>query len=230
MAVERLWFEEGAGVPISRHPVAARPLLAQIAAKHAPTYRHMTRVAAYAEVFATHLRLSRREVRMVSQAALLHDIGKLEIEDAILTKPGRLTDEQMRIMCTHAELGAQILAQSPALADSADVIRYHHEWFDGGGYPAGLTGEQIPWGSRVIGICDAFDTMTTPRPYANPLTPGQALQELERCAGSQFDPTLVAEFGVLVRAGGLKRWALNVHDSFGVARRPEPLALRLADD
>lgn len=229
MAVESLWVEEGVGVPISRHPVAARSLLAQIAAKHTPTYRHMTRVAAYAEVFATRLRLSRREVRIVSQAALLHDIGKLEIADAILTKPARLANEEMHAMSAHADLGAQILVRSSALAEYAEAVRHHHEWFNGRGYPAGLAGQEIPWASRVISICDAFDTMTTPRPYANPLAPHQALDELERCAGSQFDPELAAEFASLVRGGGLKRWPLAPLEFPGILRRPEPLALRLAD-
>ena len=229
MAVELLWVEEGVCVPISRHPVAARSLLAQIAAKHAPTYRHMTRVAAYAEVFATHLRLSRREVRMVSQAALLHDIGKLEIADAILAKPARLTDEEMRIMCSHAELGARILVRSPVLGDLSETVHYHHEWYDGRGYPAGLAGERIPWAARVISICDAFDTMTTPRPYATPLPPSQGLEELERFAGTQFDPTLVQDFTLLVRSGGLKRWTLAPQQYPSQVRRPEPLALRLAD-
>lgn len=229
MAVERLWVEEGVGVPISRHPVAARSLLAQIAAKHAPTYRHMTRVAAYAEVFATNLRLSRREVRMVSQSALLHDIGKLEIADAILAKPDRLTDDEMRIMCSHAELGARILARSHALSEFAETVHYHHEWYDGRGYPTGLAGEQIPWAARVIGICDAFDTMTTPRPYASPLSPSQGLEELERCAGTQFDPALVRGFTTLVRSGGLKRWTLSPGGYSGLVHRPEPLALRLTD-
>lgn len=226
MAAERLLIEEGLGVPISRHPVAARALLAQIAAKHGPTYRHMTRVATYAEVFATHLRLSRREVRLVSQAALLHDIGKLEISETILTKPTRLTDDEMRTMCSHAELGAQILARSALLSEQAEVVRYHHEWYNGKGYPTGLAGDQIPWASRMISICDAFDTMTTPRPYATPLLPSQALEELERCAGNQFDPGMVETFVGLVRNGGLKRWPLAPMDFPGRAYRPEPLALR----
>lgn len=229
MAVERLWDEEGTGVPVSRHPVAARPLLAQVAAKHAPTYRHMTRVAAYAEVFATHLRLSRREVRLVSQAALLHDIGKLEIEEAILTKPARLTDEEMRIMCSHAELGAEILTRSGALSEYTEIVRYHHEWFNGRGYPAGLSGEQIPWPSRVISICDAFDTMTTPRPYANPLAAAVALEELERCAGTQFDPELVGLFAALAHGGGFKRWPLGPLELPTQSSRPEPLAVRYTE-
>lgn len=229
MALERLWTEEGDGVPISRHPVAARSLLAQIAAKHAPTYRHMTRVAGYAEVFTTHLRLSRRDVRVVSQAALLHDIGKLEIPDAILTKPSRLTDDEMHIMCSHAELGARILSQDHQLAKLAEIVRHHHEWYNGRGYPTGLSGEQIPWASRLIGICDAFDTMTTPRPYASPLAQGQALEELERCAGDQFDPTLVHEFTAHVRGGVLRRWSVAPHEHPTRIRRPEPLALRLTD-
>ncbi|MFZ5815857.1 MAG: HD-GYP domain-containing protein [Bacillota bacterium] len=161
---------------------------------------------------------------------MLHDIGKLEISDTILTKPARLTDEEMRIMTAHAELGAQILARTPVLADLSGFVHHHHEWYNGRGYPTGLAGEEIPWVSRLISICDAFDTMVTPRPYASSLSTERALEELERCAGTQFDPSLAERFVALARSGVIKRWSPIPADSPAPARRPEPLAIRLSVD
>jgi len=226
MAVERPCIELGVGEPVSRHPVAARPLLAQMAAKHAPTYHHMGRVSGYAEAFATQLKLSRAEVRMVSLAALLHDIGKLDVPDSILTKPGRLTSSEMEIMCHHAQNGADTLLQTPALAEYAEVVRHHHEWFDGRGYPEGLAGEDIPWVSRVIGICDAFDTMTTPRPYSKPISVAQALSQIEAGAGTQFDPDFARLFVERHRIGRMTR-LLTPTEPGTLDQRPVPLALQL---
>lgn len=226
MAVERFHGYVGIEAPISRHPLAVRNLLAEIADWHLPTYRHMTRVSAYAEAFAAHLRLSRYQVRMAAQAALLHDIGKLEIPVAILDKPGRLDEAEMAEICRHAEVGARILEGHRTLAHFASYIRHHHEWYDGRGYPACLKGQEIPWVSRLISVCDAFDTMTTPRPYARPLTVAEALEELERCAGTQFDPVLVAAFTTFMRTAGERRWPLPIADVTGMRDRPIPLVLR----
>ncbi|MEW8978148.1 MAG: HD-GYP domain-containing protein [Symbiobacterium sp.] len=215
----------GRSDPISRYPVVARPLLARMAARHAPTYQHQGRVSRIAEAFATDLRLSRREVRMVSLSALLHDIGKLEIPGAVLTKAGPLTPEEVELVCEHPARGAAILARYPALAHLAVVVRHHHEWFDGRGYPDGLKGEEIPWLSRLIAICDAFDCMTTPRPYAPPLSVEQALDEIRRGTGTQFDPELARQF--LER----HRRVLVVHPRYPTEwtdpeQRPRPLAVR----
>lgn len=226
MAVERSCSELGVCEPVSRHPVATRPLLAQMAAKHAPTYHHMGRVSGYAEAFATELRLSRAAIRFVSMAALLHDIGKLEIPLAILTKPSRLTSSEMDTMCRHAERGAEILAGTPALAEYAEVVRHHHEWYDGRGYCDGLAGEEIPWVSRVISICDAFDTMTTPRPYTRPISVGQALAQIELGAGTQFDPELARLFVDRFRNGRMTR-VLTPVEPGTLDQRPVPLALQL---
>lgn len=227
MAVDRLRVQESVGVPISRYPVAVRPLLARMAEKHPPTYLHMTRVSAYAELLATHLRLSRSEVRQISQAALLHDIGKLETPDGILTKPSRLTDEEMHAMCLHADQGAEIVQEAPRLAEFAEAVRYHHEWYDGRGYPHGLIGEAIPLAARIVSVCDVYDTLVTPRPYAKPLPPSLALAEVERGAGTQFDPEIVALFASLGRSGPFGQTP-PLFEVTELAERPMPLALRLA--
>lgn len=226
MAVDRLRVQESVGVPISRYPVALRPLLARMAEKHLPTYLHLTRVSAYAELLATHLRLSRNEVRLISQAALLHDIGKLETPGEILTKPSRLTDAEMHTMCLHTEQGDRIVRQAPHLVQYAEAVRQHHEWYDGRGYPDGAAGEEIALAARVISICDVYDTMVTPRPYADPLPPVLALAELERGAGTQFDPGLVAAFVALGRNGPLGQIA-PLFEVTEPVQRPVPLALRL---
>jgi len=228
MAVEPLWLEE-ARAPLARQPMPVRALLSLVAVKHAPTYRHMTRVAAYSQLLATHLKLSQREVRVVTRAALLHDVGKLAIPDAILTKPDRLSDEEMRTMCTHADAGAQIVARTESLAELSDIVRYHHEWFNGRGYPAGLAGSKIPLGARIISIADAFDTMTTPRPYAAPRPHEHSLRELERCAGTQFDPELAHTFVKLIRTGALQEMWSAAPEQATLESRPEPLALRMAE-
>ncbi len=228
MAVEQLWLEE-VRVPITRQPVAVRSLLSLVAAKHTPTYSHMTRVALYSQFLAEHVKLNRSEVKTVTMAALLHDIGKLAIPDAILTKPGRLTDAEMRTMCTHADAGAQILARYEPLSDLAPIVRYHHEWWDGRGYPTGLSASKIPLGSRIISIADAFDTMTTPRPYAAPRPQEQCLAELERCAGTQFDPDLTQAFVQLIRSGAVEEGQIEPAAGQQRTLRPEPLALRMTD-
>jgi len=162
---------------------------------------------------------------MVSLAALLHDIGKLEIPDALLTKEGWLTASEIETVCEHAALGGDILSRTPALADLAGAVRHHHEWFDGRGYPDGLAGEEIPWVSRVIAICDAFDSMTTPRPYAPALSVDQALEELRRGAGTQFDPELTRLF--VERQQRLTVVRPRVYfERVDPEQRPRPLAVR----
>lgn len=225
MAVQPPSAEGGGGEPISRHPVIARPLLARMAAKHAPTYQHLGRVSRIAEYFATHLRLSRKEVRTVSLSALLHDIGKLEIPDDLLTKEGWLTAPEIETVCEHAARGADIVSRVPALADLAGAVRHHHEWFDGRGYPDGLQGEEIPWVSRVISICDAFDSMITPRPYAPALSVDQALEELRRGAGTQFDPELTRLFVERYQRVTVVRPKVHC-EWIDPDQRPRPLAVR----
>jgi len=156
---------------------------------------HLHGVADAAEETAIRLGIADQEVRRIRIAAELHDVGKAAIPDSILNKPGPLTAEEWDFMRTHSAIGERIVGSAPALADSADLVRAVHERIDGDGYPDGIPGEEIPFGARVIAVCDAFDAMTAERPYrSRKLTPDEALAELHRCAGTQFDPAVVAAF------------------------------------
>lgn len=131
--------------------------------------------------------------------AKFHDIGKVGIPDAILMKPGRLSEEEMIIMRRHSEIGFRIAKSSPDLAPIADWILKHHEYWDGRGYPLGLSGEHVPVQCRILGIVDAFDAMTSDRPYRKAMTSEAAFAELRRCSGAQFDPCLVEDFMAVAR-------------------------------
>jgi two-component system cell cycle response regulator len=155
---------------------------------------HGGEVAELAERTARHLGLEADIVRAVRQGAELHDIGKLAIPDTILNKPGTLDDAEWGFMRRHTLVGERILAAAPALVDVARLVRASHERWDGNGYPDGLAGAEIPLGARVIAVCDAWDAMVTDRPYRRALPREEALAEIERCAGTQFDPEVVEAF------------------------------------
>jgi two-component system, cell cycle response regulator len=130
----------------------------------------------------------------VARAAELHDVGKIAVPDAILDKPGALDPVEWSFMRRHPLIGERILLAAPALRPVARLVRSSHERFDGSGYPDGLRGDEIPLGARVVSVCDAFDAMTTERPYREPVTEADAIQELRLCAGTQFDPMVVEAF------------------------------------
>jgi two-component system, cell cycle response regulator len=134
------------------------------------------------------------QLDVLARAAELHDVGKIAIPDAILAKPGPLTAEEWRFMRRHTILGERILMAAAALRPVAKLVRSTHERYDGGGYPDGLAGEQIPLGARIIFVCDAYDAMTSDRTYSRAVTPVEAIAELRACAGTQFDPAVVAAF------------------------------------
>jgi HD-GYP domain-containing protein (c-di-GMP phosphodiesterase class II) len=131
--------------------------------------------------------------------ALLHDIGKVGVDDSILNKPGRLEEDEWEQMKKHSEIGYRIAASARELSHVADFILSHHERWDGQGYPRGLAGEQIPLLSRLLAIVDAYDAMTEDRVYRRALSSEEALREIERNAGTQFDPLLAAKFIRMVR-------------------------------
>jgi two-component system, cell cycle response regulator len=152
---------------------------------------HLDRVAELSEQVATALGLPEHETRRIGLAARLHDIGKTAIPGSILDKPGPLDDREWEYMRQHTLIGARIVLAAPALAETAPLIRSSHERVDGGGYPDRLAGPDIPLGSRIIAVCDAFDAMMTDRIYRPSIGIHAALAELERHAGSQFDPAVV---------------------------------------
>ena len=156
--------------------------------------RHLDGVAHLASAFGRTLGLASEELDVLVRAAELHDIGKIAIPDEILHKPSSLSDEEWRLMRKHTLVGQRVLDAAPALGPVAALVRSTHERWDGQGYPDGLSGRDIPQGSRVILICDAYDAMTEGRPYRPAISGEQALAELRRAAGSQFDPDLVKVF------------------------------------
>jgi diguanylate cyclase (GGDEF)-like protein len=151
-------------------------------------------VADLAEAVARRLQVSPDEVSKIRQAAELHDVGKLAIPEEILSKAGTLTADEWGFVRRHPLIGERILAAAPDFEPAAKLVRSSHERWDGRGYPDRLTGPEIPLGARIISVCDAFDAMTTTRPYAEQLEAEAAMGELVRCAGSQFDPEVVAAF------------------------------------
>jgi diguanylate cyclase (GGDEF)-like protein len=156
--------------------------------------QHNDDVAELVVAVARELRLERAEIVAARRAAELHDVGKLAIPDAILDKPGPLDEQEWEFMRQHTIVGERIVASATSLSDVAPIIRSSHERWDGGGYPDRLAGEAIPLGARIIAVCDAYDAMTTARPYRRAMSEADAVAELRRCAGHQFDPRVVAAF------------------------------------
>lgn len=169
-------------------------LAAAIDAKDRYTHGHSQHVAEYAQTIAETLKLSSDEVRAIRYAALLHDIGKIGISEAILNKEGRLVQIEQEVMQLHPLLGANILKPIPFLSSVIPFVLHHHETYDGRGYPSGLAGEEIPLGARILAVADAFEAMTSGRPYRSEMDVEDALAELWRCAGRQFDAKVVETF------------------------------------
>jgi HD-GYP domain-containing protein (c-di-GMP phosphodiesterase class II) len=169
--------------------------LAQSIEKRDPyTGGHTKRVLAFGVAIARYLNLSDDEIEKLKIAAILHDIGKIGIEDKILRKKHKLTEEEYKEMQKHPLIGAEIIGHIKQLKDVIPGMRYHHERADGKGYPEGLNGADIPLIARIISVADTYDAMTTTRPYHSALTESEAIAELKRCAGLQFDNAVVDAF------------------------------------
>jgi putative nucleotidyltransferase with HDIG domain len=166
------------------------------------TYGHSAQVATYAVALGEKLGMSAADVERLKLAALLHDIGKVGIPETILFKAGPLDPHERRIMQAHAEIGYRVTRQIHSLAGVAEIIRQHHEWVNGGGYPRGLKGAEILLPARIIGVADALDTLCSDRPYRKGKPVEVALQEIRRCTGTQFDSQVVAALEQLVRERG----------------------------
>ncbi len=185
-----------------RAPDVVAALVAALAAKDPVTSAHTERCSWYAAKLAEELRLPEEERMVVRVAALLHDIGKLAVPDEVLFKPGPLTEEEWVQMRQHPSAALHVLGQIRSIAEATPAIVHHHEHFDGSGYPDGLAGEEIPVVSRILLVTDAFDAMTTDRPYRKAMPVEAAVEELERNCGNQFDPRVVEAFlEVLSRHG-----------------------------
>jgi two-component system, cell cycle response regulator len=183
-------------------------VLTAVLEERAPTLaEHSKTVCDFALATALRLGLDDDELEAIRHAAPLHDIGKMAIPDSILDKPGPLSESEWQLMRQHTIIGERILAAAPALQPAARLVRSSHERMDGTGYPDGLHGDEIPLAARIIAVADAFDAMTAPRPYKPTLTVAEALAELERCAGSQFDPEVTAAFRAAVTEPRLARAA-----------------------
>jgi putative nucleotidyltransferase with HDIG domain len=162
--------------------------------KDAETEGHSKRVTAFTIAIARAMGLPQDRVRVIARGAFLHDVGKMAIPDAILRKPGRLSPEEQSIMQQHALLGYQMLRKIPFLHEAADIVYSHQERYDGSGYPRGLKADQIPLGARIFAIADTFDAMTSDRPYRAAQSISSGRREIQRHAGQQFDPEVVAVF------------------------------------
>ncbi|PVV84324.1 diguanylate cyclase [Dehalogenimonas alkenigignens] len=176
-------------------------LAATVDAKDHYTYGHSRKVSEYAVALAEALRLPQDTIHTIRAAGLLHDIGKIGVPDSILTKPGALEQKEWEPIRTHPELGVEILRHVTDLSQCLPAIMHHHENWDGTGYPQGLKGPAIPLEARILSVADAYDAITSPRPYRNQLALKDALAELRRCAGTQFDPSLVPVFCELMQPG-----------------------------
>jgi two-component system, cell cycle response regulator len=177
----------------------SRSALVQVLAERDPALgSHVAEVADLAERVGRSLGMEGTELSDLAAAAALHDMGKIAIPATILSKPGPLDESEWVFVRRHPVIGERIVSAAPALARAAKLVRATHERLDGGGYPDGLKGSEIPLGARIITACDAFVAMTSPRPHAAERGEDAALAELQRCAGTQFDPDVVDAVGVVL--------------------------------
>jgi putative nucleotidyltransferase with HDIG domain len=169
-------------------------LTSAIEARDPYTRGHSARVTALAEEVARRLGWSAEQLATLRIGGPLHDIGKLAVSDEVLQKEGRLDPEEIDQIREHPKIGARILLRMAALREAIPYVLYHHERWDGQGYPSGKAGEEIPVEARVLAVADAFDAMTSDRPYRQALSREDALAEVERCSGTQFDPKIARIF------------------------------------
>ncbi len=172
------------------------------------TESHLLRIRGFSEAIALELGLSRQEAREIGLGSLLHDVGKMRVPDPILAKPGPLTAEEWEIIKQHPIWGQDLLSLQPSLETARQIARWHHENWDGTGYPDGLRGEEIPIGAAVTAVADSFDAMTTERPYKDAWPPTRAVKEIRQGKGRRYSPTVVEAFDRALRKGEIERVAM----------------------
>ncbi len=169
------------------------------------TYGHSERVCQYSLALGREMDLDDDQLDLLRRAALVHDLGKVEVPMAVLKKPGKLTDDEFALIRRHPGRAFDVLSGIPAYADVATIVRHHHERYDGRGYPDGLAGGNIPQLSRILAVVDAYDAMASTRPYRHALEVGEALGRIRAAAGEQFDPLCAASFVKIIRDRHLLR-------------------------
>jgi HD-GYP domain-containing protein (c-di-GMP phosphodiesterase class II) len=204
LADQRMYADKDSRRPSTGGEVEA--VLLRILNQRAPDLSdHVNAVKSLAVAVGERLELQPGELATLARASELHDIGKIAIPDAVLTKAGPLDEDEWSFMRQHTILGERIVSAAPSLASVGSLIRSSHERWDGKGYPDNLAGEEIPLAARIILVCDAYDAITSDRPYSPPLDPESALAELRECSGSQFDPELVRVLEKVVRSTPAER-------------------------
>jgi two-component system, cell cycle response regulator len=197
VADQRMYANKRGGRP--SHEETIHQVLLSVVGEHDGALRdHVDDVAHLAERVSRELGLDDTAAAHVRRAAALHDVGKVAIPDEILHAPRKLTEEEWVYMRQHTIIGARIIGAAPELLPVAEIVRSSHERYDGAGYPDQLAGEDIPLGSRIVAVCDSYDAMTTTRAYREAMPVSDALEELARCAGTQFDPRVVAAFSAVL--------------------------------
>ncbi|NIR46622.1 MAG: response regulator [Gemmatimonadetes bacterium] len=199
-------------------------LAGAIEARDRYTGGHLDRVTRYALSMGAEMELSQQQMWNLWLGSLFHDVGKLAIPDAILNKPGPLTEEEYEEMKRHPELGVQIVERISFLVPASRAILHHQERWDGKGYPGGLAGEEICVEGRILAVADAFDAMLTNRPYREGRSEEMAVEELERCSGTQFDPSVVAAFLKAREKGFPAQLPTTVHPAIELAYGPSSAA------
>lgn len=207
---DRRMYENKNSGRVSEGRLAGNVLLQVLQERDPDLQLHHTGVAALAEKLCERLDLPEVEAHLVRLAAELHDVGKVAVPDEVLNKPGPLDEDEMAFIKQHTIIGQRILGVSPALNFVAQLVRSSHEAVDGTGYPDGLSGEDIPLGARIVAVCDAFDAMISERPYRGAMSVEEAVAELKRCAGTQFDAAVVEAFtSDLALRNDIERGVLN---------------------
>ncbi|MDP3766931.1 MAG: HD domain-containing protein, partial [Dehalococcoidia bacterium] len=181
---------------------------------------HLHRIQHFSRALALHLGFSERDAQEIAYASMLHDVGKANVPDAILKKSGPLTPDEWRIMQDHTNWGDHLLTENSDFEMARQVARWHHEHWDGTGYPDRLKGDQIPFVARIVGVADVYDALISKRPYKEPWPPETALRELQLLAGSHLDARLVDAFIQLWEAGVIERITQEMGDASSDGQAP----------